>query len=535
VSYTVIEELAIVPTSLAHLMSTIEEGTYRIHGEGSELELNISCFSDVPKPGDALLIGLSAAVPSCAVTLQFDCDIALGHGVDPRDPPIVWEAFDGETWAACEVGRDDTGGLNRPGSVVLHVPRNHLVATIENHRAGWIRCRVVEARAGQPVYGGSPEIKQIVAVTSGGTARTVNADVIEGEVLGLSNGLSGQRFALKNGPVIESDEPAEIEVESDDELWTEVDDFDDSGHDDRHFVIDRAAGEVVFGPVVREPEGGLTYHGAVPRAKAQIRIRSYSTGGGGKGNVAAGAIKMLKTSLPRIARVENRAAAAGGTDGEDLTSAKQRAPMAFRGTRAVAAKDFEHQAREAAPNEVGRVLCLPAGDGSDPGAVRVVVTPAVKGDETGKLRFEDVEQLREPLLDKIAERLESRRVVGVRVLVEPALYKGMTVEATVHAEPRSDPKLVQAAGTAALYRYFHPIIGGPDGQGWPFGRPVHVGEAFAVLQTVPGVRFVEEARLYPINPKTGERGEEVEKLDLDPDALVFSFDHAVEVVYEGSS
>lgn len=535
VSFTVTEELAIVPSSLSQLMSTIEEGKYRTHGQGPELEQGISCFDEVPKPGDALLIGLSDAVPSCAVTLQFDCDIAEGHGVDPRDPPIIWEAFDGEAWTACDVDRDDTGGLNRPGNVVLHVPRTHVASAIEDHRAGWLRCRVVQAREGQPVYGGSPEIKGLVAATSGGTTRTVNAEVIENEALGVSNGLSGQRFALKYGPVIESEEPAVIELDSDDEVWAEVDDFDDSGPDDRHFLIDTVAAEVVFGPAVREPEGGLTYHGAVPRANARIRIRSYRTGGGSKGNVAAGAIKMLKASLPRIARVENRSAATGGTDGEELESAKQRAPMAFRGTRAVAAKDFEHQARQAAPNEVARVLCLPAGDGTDPGAVRVLVTPAVSSDEIGKLRFDQVEQLSESLLEMIVTRLNSRRLVGVRILVEPALYLGMTVEATVHAEPRADPKLVQAAGREALYRYFHPITGGPDKNGWPFGRPVHVGEAFAVLQAVPGVRFVEEARLFPTNPKTGQRGEAVERLELDPDALVFSYEHAVEVVYEGAS
>src|SRR6185503_4845190 len=44
VTFTVTEELAIVPSSLSELMSTIEEGTYRVHGQGPELEQGIACF-----------------------------------------------------------------------------------------------------------------------------------------------------------------------------------------------------------------------------------------------------------------------------------------------------------------------------------------------------------------------------------------------------------------------------------------------------------------------------------------------------------
>ena len=45
-----------------------------------------------------------------------------GGGVDPRRPPLVWEAWTGAGWTACEVDQDETGGLNKAGDVVLHVP-----------------------------------------------------------------------------------------------------------------------------------------------------------------------------------------------------------------------------------------------------------------------------------------------------------------------------------------------------------------------------------------------------------------------------
>jgi len=37
----------------------------------------------------------------------------------------------------------------------------------------------------------------------------------------------------------------------------------------------------------------------------------------------------------------------------------------------------------------------------------------------------------------------------------------------------------------ALFAFFHPATGGPDGRGWPFGRPVHAGDAYAVLAALP--------------------------------------------------
>ena len=47
-----------------------------------------------PEPGDALLVGLTEAVPRLRGRLQFDCTIE-GVGVDPDDPPLQWEAYDG--------------------------------------------------------------------------------------------------------------------------------------------------------------------------------------------------------------------------------------------------------------------------------------------------------------------------------------------------------------------------------------------------------------------------------------------------------
>ena len=88
---------------------------------------------------------------------------------------------------------------------------------------------------------------------------------------------------------------------------------------------------------------------------------------------------------------------------------------------------------------------------------------------------------------------------------------------------------MHTAALEALYRYHDPVRGGADGRGWEFGRSVQYGEVFAVLQRVRGVDVVEDVRLFPADPVTGTRGEATRKVELEPTALVFGYDHQVRV------
>jgi predicted phage baseplate assembly protein len=151
--FTTTEDLAIVRTELSRLGSMIDGTTLREHDQALAKRTSFYCFDDVPKPGDALYVGLSEAAPSCAVTLRFKCQIE-GVGVDPDRPPLAWEAWDGEAWVACELERDETGGLNRDGDVILHVPGSHAASIISGARAGWWSpwrgCRATALRLRSP-------------------------------------------------------------------------------------------------------------------------------------------------------------------------------------------------------------------------------------------------------------------------------------------------------------------------------------------------------------------------------------------------
>jgi predicted phage baseplate assembly protein len=524
-------DLEIVPCSF------VCAGTELVGAEAADLtaalagDQGFAAFSRRPTPGDALLIGLSNAVPSCAVTLRMRCTVA-GVGVDPRRPPRVWEAWNGTGWSPCEVDRDDTGGLNTDGDVVLHVPPEHEASIIARQRAGWLRCRLVDHLPDQPTYTAPPRVNAITAFTIGGTAPMANAEVQHGETLGASDGTPGQRFPLLRRPVLASTAPGTLEVQTaqEDQVWTEVRQFAESGPEDRHYRVDHVAGEIQLGPAVRLADGSLRHYGAVPPRGATLRLTSYRTGGGRRGNVTAGQVRVLKTSVPYVARVENRAVAVGGSDAETLEDAKVRGPMLLRARgRAVTAEDFVELARDVAP-EAARVQCIASQDADAAGGVRVLVIPHVSGDDVGRVRLADLIP-DDDMLQRISEALDACRLVGTRILVAPPHYTGLTVVADVHARERYDVEEVHAEVLRTLYGFLDPLTGGPDGTGWPFGRSVQAHEVHAALARIHGVDMAQEVSvtLFPADAASGQRRDPVQRLDLPPTGLVYSYEHQVRV------
>ncbi|WP_121709346.1 putative baseplate assembly protein [Streptomyces sp. E5N91] len=525
------QDLRIVPCTMGRLVTQVSGEAVSDRTTDLAESKDVLCFAEAPNPGDCMLIGLSAAVPDCALALELDSRVD-GVGVDPRQPPLVWEAWTEDGWQSCEVDRDSTGGLNRPGDVVLHVPGGHVLSRNGGHEAGWIRCRVTEPLSGQPFYTTSPTIRSAEAYTIGGTTGSIHAETVLDEPLGESTGLPGQRLRLEHAPVVAGEPSVLLQTAADDgwQDWQVVPHFSGSHPDDHHITVDATTGEIAFGPAVREADGTLRQYGAVPPKGAVIRARRYRTGGGRAGNVARGAVQVLRTSIPYVSEVVNREAALGGVDGETIEEAKLRAPITLRAQeRAVTLRDYEELARRAAP-ETARITCLEGAENEyGAHAVRVLVVPQAVPDPGGRLRFEQLVP-GDALLNRITRHLDERRLIGTRLAVGPPYYQGVTVVATVHAFRDVDADRVRRQTHDALYRHLDPLTGGSDGKGWPFGRPVQTGELFAVLQRVPGVELVDEVVLHPADPLTGKRGDPTNRIDLDAPALVFSYDHRVRVI-----
>jgi len=487
------------------------------------------CFPSSPlAEDDALYLGTHASLAGYAVRLDLAAD-AQGIGVDPHDPPLRWEAWDGEAWVPTILESDGTGGLNKAGSVVLLVPQRHEPLVLGGTLAHWLRVRLVRPKPGQPTYQASPRITSIALHAVGITVPGEHASAQPGELLGRSTGVTGQTFRVSVTPVASrrDDETVVVVDRRGTHTWQEVPDFSASGPDDLHVVWDSNTGEVRFGPAIRHPDGLVRQHGAIPQDGAEIRVTGYRSGGGAHGNLGARTLSALRTALPFVASVTNLRPATGGVDAETPQEAKARGPLTLRtGQRAVTASDFEAIARQASV-EVARARCLPAVE-SGSSVVRVLVVPQVRTDV--RLHTIDDFALSTELHATVGAALDRARMVGVPVELGTPYYQGVSVAALVRTLPGRPAAIVRQRVVDQLTRFVHPLTGGTDGAGWPFDTSLTATAVSQVIESVEGVLSVDELQLFEYDLRTGRRiGGGRDSITLEPHTLFLSADHRVVV------
>ncbi|MCI0398146.1 MAG: putative baseplate assembly protein [Chloroflexi bacterium] len=548
--FTTDADFTVRPPSLAAVLTRVAAGSgqekqYRDHNlrrldAGFE---GFDVFSPVPQVDDAFYFGLENDLSHHVLGLELDCDPAGGAGIDPTLPPYLWEVSTGEKevrWRPCDVEMDTTKGLNIAGRIRLHLPQMGKYS-VNKKELYWVRLRIKEiqpdeAKEGMRPYLVSPRLRQLSAASWGGATMATHAEKVSREFLGRSDGSAGQRFQLQRTPILkrQPDERLVVQVEGEPpQQWTELPDFADSGANDRHYTLDSVGGDLRFGPAVRQQDGTIKLYGAVPPRGANLVFEKYRYGGGQEGNVQAGILNTLKTSIPFIARVSNRRPAWGGLDAETLESAMMRAPALLRSRgRAVTESDFEFLARQALPAAIGRVKCLqprPAEAGRvAPGQVYVLVIPRV----TQPARYLEPAEL-EPKAEDVASLsayLDERRLLTTRLDIRAPAYRWVAAKVQLRAAPGVPPEAVQADVLARLYRYLNPITGGPNGEGWPFGRELFLSDVYQCLQGVPNVQFIRNVEMRAAQPGGRGEGNPVESLEVVAHGVIASAVHEVEFV-----
>jgi hypothetical protein len=184
--------------------------------------------------------------------------------------------------------------------------------------------------------------------------------------------------------------------------------------------------------------------------------------------------------------------------------------------RAVTGEDFEYLATqswnqtESAPilGTVKRANCVPlqnltpndaaAKQTRRPGHVSVVVIP-------------DQPEAAQPqpdanLLDALWAYLDERRLLTTRHHVVGPEYVGLNIAATLGQTQGSrlvlgwDANHQTVVGdresiAARLANFFHPLRGGFNGLGWPFGRGAYRSEIYELLAGIPGVDYVRNVEI----------------------------------------
>jgi len=436
---------------------------------------------------------------------------AIGQGESDHRPEVEWQysTGPGETgWASIAV-LDATADFTQPGVLEFLPPTDFAPRSEFGFRLYWLRAVLKKGN-----YAIEPK-------TSGLLLNTVmarHATRIENEILGSSDGSKNQRFRTSLAPVLEGQrlEVRELEMPSPtdqdairketgedaisivaDEAgrpleiwvrWKQAPDFYGSGPHDRHYVLDHLAGEARFGD-------GIS--GMIPPAgSGNIRMVSYRTGGGVRGNRPAHSITKLRTTLPYLESVTNYIAASGGSEAETYDSLLERMPRTIRhGGRAVTYQDFEDLAMLASP-EVARARSVRFYEEGGAGKVSLIIVP----------RSSDLQPFASlELKRRVREFLDEKKTPLTTLSVSDPEY--VEVKVTVDIAPVSleVANELKIAVLERLTRFLHPLSGGFGGEGWGFGRSPHDSDLYYLIEAIPGVDYVINLKMDPPNPIMTER------------------------------
>ncbi|MFN8529059.1 MAG: putative baseplate assembly protein [Anaerolineae bacterium] len=528
-----VPELNYVMTSAAQIEGRSFD-SYPVDRVQSGAQKFLAFPSNPPQDGDAFYLGFDQNLSFHLLGVELDVDTAEGAGIDPNNPPYIWEtlgANDTQNWVRLEVDMDSTLGMNVDGLIRLHLPEMRRAIRHEVS-AYWVRCRLAPQENARS-YRVSPEINKLNVASWGLTVNATHAVRFEYEVLGRSDGSPGQRFYLDHAPVVPRGPGEYLIIRLEDgreERWTEVGDFSTSTEFDRHYTLDSMSGEIRMGAALPMRDGRIHRYGMVPPQGAMLVMRGYRIGGGTVGNVAKNTLNTLKTSIPYVEKATNREPARGGLDAENLETSKMRVPGYLRSlARAVTPEDFEYLAREAAPGDIGRIHCLQPAM-TTRGEINLMVIPNVTRTR-GFIAPESL-NLTPEVKGRITEYLDERRLISTQLNVIQPAYQWVETEVRFRHNPVYDGDSVVKMVEARLYEFLNPLTGGFEGTGWPFGRDLFLADIMAILLRVPGVDYIRSVKLFPVSYQRGtftRANEPVTEFSVVQHGVIASYRHDVRI------
>jgi hypothetical protein len=379
---------------------------------------------------------------------------------------------------------------------------------------------LITALAFDPTAAGLPDVMVLGYEKLAGTAGHLTAVLA---LAGHGNGRPDQAFVLPGRAVVVDETLA---VHSHDgtawQRWEIRPTFSGSRRSDFHGTVEPTRAVLTVGNGERGrvlPDG----HG--------VFVTMHATAGGAA-SVASGAALQMRTSAVNALLLEGFPVpvnvlaamtrvvwpAAAGTDQETVSHAAGRAAETLHAherlvdlaqhartttldqidagrvrelrtpARAVSTLDLERMALDVPGTRVARACAWPDLHArfhclSAPGSITLVVVPAMPV---------AMPQPSAGLLRTLKRYLDRRRTVATVVHVVGPTYLSVSVRATVRLRRGAGAADVKQRIERALNAFLDPLKGGPEGFGWPFGRPVYRAEILQLIDGVSGVDHLLE-------------------------------------------
>ncbi|MCE8427102.1 MAG: putative baseplate assembly protein [Candidatus Methanoperedens sp.] len=435
---------------------------------------------------------------------------------EDNKPIMKWSYSKDTYWNELEGYSDNTEGLIKTDILEFAGPPDFSARTLSVKYLYWIK--------GSLTRGIYEEEYPLLSGIYPNTTFAVQAETIREEILGSSDGRPDQIFSFLRVPVLEGEEIRVQEVLTDQEkqdlidqfekdknpdgtkvdpifevkdetgmtietwvLWSEVQNFFDSTKKDRHYTLDRATGKIKFG-------NGT--NGFIPTmGENNVKAFLYQTGGGADGNIHEREIKSLKSAVTGIDKVLNPGAADGGAEAATLDQMLEIGPaMISHRNRAVTVEDFEWLVKKAS-RKIAKVKCLSNTNNQtnannehlkEKGWVTIIIVPDEKIPKPVP-SLELKRKVRSYLEDHCANIISSPG----HVWVDGPTYIDISVSVDVLVTSIDLISVVEREVKGKLDEFFHPLTGGPEGEGWDFGRDVNVSDIYALLGEIDGVDHLE--------------------------------------------
>ncbi|ADQ69183.1 baseplate J-like protein [Halogeometricum borinquense DSM 11551] len=485
-------------------------------------------FQDLPDDGQTVYLGFDDSLHDGPLTLFVPIDDTTYP--QSFDPGMEWEYCTSPSefsWTELDV-RDRTGGFTERGIVTLTFPEETTAFDLFGRTRHWIRIRTTQDEFERPETAQQSQGPATARTVADRSSRTTTPPLLEGlhlntrwaynkrtiedEILGSSDGSHDQSFRCAHAPMITievwvdevstlsagerrtllEERPNDVERVFDDRgdlaefwvRWTNVEDFLDSGPTDRHYVVNKTLGTIEFG------NGD---NGAIPPSGQDNVRATYTTGGGSDGNVDAGSVSDLKSSISLVDDVSNPESGDGGADVESIDALVSRSAnrIKHRG-KAVTPSDYEQVALSEF-RELSTVKCESTSDG-DETRVTVIIVPETERDKpVPSMALKH--QVRDVLTDCApATVVESD---DMDIVVRGPGYAEISVQATIRAPNLKSVSLLKQTIRRELDEYLHPLTG-KDGKGWSFGElpssdtlVQRLNDLEEVAETVEATTYVE--------------------------------------------
>ena len=240
----------------------------------------------------------------------------------------------------------------------------------------------------------------------------------------------------------------------------------------------------------------------------------------------AGALRLLRTSIPFISKAENIHPAVGGVDPETIADLKARAAIDLRArNRAVSTADFELLTQQASPSLVRTKF-----ERVDSGArapswfssflisnrdAFLRVAPSSRGNSGQR---KEVHRRAAPGGNHGSNR--ASRHMGIFVAARLAIHS------------QADQEQVLTAADDAIANFLHPSHGGYDGTGWPFGHDVSVGDIYSYAPAGSGADVCGRRSINSHRRSLWNKGRANGQISLKPHDLLYSLPSDFEVIQQ---